>query len=242
MKIRIALALLPALMLGCTADEPAEPQGVSAPETPQNVEELVTEAPQLMSEVFENEHVRAMLVRLQPGAEVPEHGGRERVAFSLTDYRILFTEDGESSQKDWRTGQAHWHQAGDHAVRNIGESEARFLVVTRTDSTLSDAGDLHADHDPPALEEGFASLVLENERVRVTQVSLPPGAAQTAHHGLHRLIYSLSGYEVRYTSDQVDAVERGFVPGDVHWHEPDRHAVENIGATEARFVVFQFKD
>lgn len=200
----------------------------------------MADVPQLSSVVFENEHVRAMLVTLQPGDELPEHSGTERVVFSLTDYRILFTEDGESIERNWHAGQAHWHEARDHAVRNIGETEARFLVVARTDTALPGAGDVHTDHDAPPIEEGFET-VFENDRVRITQVALAPGMAQDEHHGLHRLIYSLSEYNVRYRSDRMDAVERSFSAGDVHWHEADIHAVENIGSMEARFVVFEFK-
>ncbi|TVS13853.1 MAG: hypothetical protein EA417_15765 [Gammaproteobacteria bacterium] len=240
MNSRIALILVPALMLGCAAEEVA-PDVVSAQEAPQVVEDAGANAPQVSSLVFENEHVRAMLVALEPGDEVPEHSGRERAVYSLTDYRILFAEEGESHEREWRAGQAHWHEARDHAVRNIGDTEARFLVVSRTEAALAETAALHIDHDAATIEEGFAALIFENDHVRITQVTLPPGTAQAEHHGVHRLVYSLSDYAIRYTSDRVETVERAFAAGDAHWHEADIHAVENIGSTEARFVIFQFK-
>ena len=235
MKTRIAFLLIPALFLGCGADEPREAEV-------EVVRDIVAAAPEMASVVFENEYVRAILFRLQPGDELPEHAGHGRAVYSLSDYRIHWTEAGESSEKEWRAGQAHWHDALDHAVSNIGESEAVFLVVARKDASLPATADYHVDHDAASTEAGHAHLVVENEHVRITDVTLPPGAAQTPHHGLNRLVYSLSDYSIRYTSDRLDDVEGSFASGEAHWHEADEHAVENIGTTEARFVIFQFKN
>jgi hypothetical protein len=235
MKTRIAFLLIPALFLGCGADEPREPEV-------EVVRDIVAAAPEMASVVFENDYVRAILFRLQPGDALPEHAGHGRAIYSLSDYRLLWTEAGESSEKEWRAGQAHWHDALDHAASNIGESEAVFLVVARKDASLPAAADYHVDHDAASTEAGHAHLVFENEHVRITDVTLPPGAAQTPHHGLNRLVYSLSDYSIRYTSDRLDDVEGSFAAGDAHWHEADEHAVENIGTTEARYVIFQFKN
>jgi quercetin dioxygenase-like cupin family protein len=238
MKTRIHFLLIPALALGCGADEPREPEVDTPVEV---VRDIVAAAPDMASVIFENQYVRAILFRLQPGDELPEHAGHPRAVYSLSDYRILWTEAGESSEKEWRAGQAHWHDAIRHAVSNIGESEALFLVVARKDAALPEVADLHAEHDAAAAEDGYGRLVFENEHVRITEVMLPPEAAQAEHHGLNRLVYSLSDYSIRYTSDRFDTVERTFARGDAHWHEADEHAVENIGTTEARFVIFQFK-
>jgi quercetin dioxygenase-like cupin family protein len=235
MKTRIFFLLIPALALGCGADEPREPEA-------EVVTDIVAAAPDMTSVIFENDYVRAILFRLQPGDELPEHASHGRAVYSLSDYRILWTEEGESSEKEWRAGQAHWHDALDHAVSNIGESEAVFLVVARKDAALPEVAELDAHHDAAGVEEGHGRLAFENEHVRITEVTLPPGAAQAEHHGLNRLVYSLSDYSTRYTSDRLDDVEGSFAAGEAHWHEADEHAVENIGTTEARFVIFQFKD
>lgn len=241
MKIRFSLYFLPAmamavLAMGCATDDPGE----ADPEV-QVIRDITEAAPGMVSVVFENDHVRATLVRLEPGDELPPHAGDARAVYSLTDYRILWTEAGESAERAWEEGQAHWHDALDHAVRNIGQTEAVFLVVARTGTALPEAPGLQAEHDAAAVEGGFGDLVFENDHVRITEVTLPPGASQPTHQGVNRLVYSLSDYTVRYTSDRMDTVEATFADGDAHWHEADEHSVENIGDTEARFVLFQFK-
>ncbi len=236
-----ALSLLPSLLLlGFTAeDSPEAPPRINHPSA--TIGDIVAEAPEYASVLLENEAVRTVLFRLQPGDELPEHAGRQRVVYALTDYQILFTEDGETRKKDWQAGQAHWHEAVNHAIRNIGDSEARFLVVARKPPELPEASHDEHSHDAVDVDGGFADLVLENDNVRVSRVSLPPGASQAEHHGLHRLIYSLSDYSIRYTSDRIGNVEHSFARGDAHWHQPDIHAVENIGTTTAEFAIFQFK-
>jgi len=235
MKMRSALLLLPVVFLGCATDEPREPEV-------EVVSDIVGAAPDRASMVFENDFVRATRIRLAPGEELPEHSGDARAVYSLSDYRILWTEAGESTEREWRAGQAHWHDAIEHAVQNIGQTEARFLVVARTDAALPDAGGLLPDQDAAGTVGAYGELIFENEHVRVVEVTLPPGAAQPTHHGLSRLVYSLSDYTIRYESDRLDAAERTFAPGDAHWHDPDEHTTENVGESEARFVIFQFKE
>lgn len=231
MRVWIALFVLLPLLSGC-AERPPEVVAV---------EDIVAEAPELAQVVFENDFVRAVRFQLEPGDELPLHVGGPRVVYSLSDYRILFTEGEESVEKEWQAGEAHWHDAVDHAVENIGETEALFLVVTRTPVQLPGAAPYESDQDAAAADPSHAQVVFENDYVRVTKVTLAPGAEQPLHHGLNRLVYSLTSYQISYTSDQVEDVERAFNQGDAHWHGADEHAVTNIGETEARFVVFQFK-
>lgn len=69
-------------------------------------------------------------VALAPAASEPAHAGRARVVYALTDYTIRYETDGEApTERSFTTGQAHWHDAGQHRVTNIGTTPARFLVV-----------------------------------------------------------------------------------------------------------------
>lgn len=107
---------------------------------------------------------------------------------------------------------------------------------------LPPAGAYDFTQDASQVDTTHSKIIFENDHVRIITVELPPGEAQPGHHGTNRLIYSLSGYQIKYTSDQTDTLEATFEPGQAHWHGPDQHAVENIGATTAQFLIFEFKN
>lgn len=80
--------------------------------------------------LFEDEDFRVTEVNLDPGDSLPMHDGINRVIYALSDYDIRYwTDDSEASEKTFVKGEAHWHEACQHAMENSGESSARFLVV-----------------------------------------------------------------------------------------------------------------
>ena len=205
------------------------------------VEDIVAAAPGMTKVVLENDYVRAIEFTVPAGEKLPLHKGAARVIYALSDYRILWTEGSESSEKEWQKGQAHWHEAMVHALENIGETEAKFLVVARKEAPLSETGDYDVESDAAMVDAMHSQMVLDNDQVRVTEVQIPAGSAQPVHHGLNRLIYSLSDYTITYSSDKADDKESSFSAGEAHWHGADEHAVANSGETEAQFLIIQFK-
>lgn len=229
----ILTTTLPLIACGPADQEPPPP--------PAEVGVVSTAAPEQGRAVFENPYVGVLEFSLEPGEALPTHQGHARAVYSLSDYHIRFTEGGDTEETVWQQGDVHWHGAGDHALENIGTTTARFLVVARTDQGL--AGDFPASdsRDAAVLDPRNSELLLENDDVRVVRVTLAPGESQPLHQGLPRLVYSLTPYSIRYTGSGQDPVERSFQAGEAHWHEAGEHAVENTGATEARFVVFHFR-
>ena len=231
------LASLPLIACG-PADQEAPPPAAGVDERTATAPATPLQQPRTL---FENPSVRVLEFSLEPGEALPTHEGQRRVVYSLSNYQIRFTEGGTADETTWQEGDVHWHGADDHAVENIGTTTARFLVVARTDMGLTGetpAGDLQ---DAAAMDPDHGELLLDNEYARVVRVTLAPGEAQPLHQGLPRLVYSLTPYTIRYTEAGQDPIERSFQAGDAHWHEAGEHAVENTGATEARYVVIQFR-
>ena len=193
------------------------------------------------SMILENDYVKVMLFELKPNAGLPLHQGEPRLVYALSDYTIDWTEAGNTTEKSWQSGDAHWHEAGAHAIKNTGTSDARFLVVSRTSTPLPEVGADALSQDASAVDTMHADVVYENDHVRLMKVSLPAGESQPMHQGANRLLYALSSYEIAYASDQTDTVRTSFEAGEAHWHGADEHAVENVGTTPAEFLVFAFK-
>lgn len=68
-------------------------------------------------------------VTLEPKSTIGAHFGTHRAIYSFTDYELSWEADGNVSKKAWSKGEVHWHTPGEHAVANIGDSVAEWLVV-----------------------------------------------------------------------------------------------------------------
>jgi hypothetical protein len=207
----------------------------------QAIEDIVAACPNNAKVVFENDYVQAVEFMLKPGEKLPLHKGGPRALYSLSDYTIKWTEGGQVNEKKWQKGDAHWHNAIAHAAENIGETDANYLVVTRTAIALPETGDYDIAQDASQIDSEHASIVFENEHVRIIDVQIVANESQPGHNGINRLIYALTPYQIKYTSDKMDTTETNMNAGDAHWHTPDNHAVENTGETLAHYLIFEFK-
>ncbi len=199
----------------------------------------VPSAAEPMTSIFSNEYAVASVVTLAPGQALPAHSGGPRAVYALSDFTIRFTQGGQTSEPTWKAGQAHFHDAGEHTIENIGSSEARFLVVARTGQALA-AAPTHKE-SPAGGASGPTQLLLDNADVKVSEVRLPAGATLPRHPGLARVVYALSDYTISYTSNTAEPEVNAFIAGQAHWHAADEHLIVNTGATEARFLLVQFK-
>lgn len=89
-------------------------------------------------------------------------------------------------------------------------------------------------------------VVLENDRVRVWDDTVAPGATQHLHtHVRPYLAVAIAG-EKAETIDEFGAVTRTYEiePGEVFWFGPDQlpatHALRNTGATQISVVIIEF--
>ncbi|MDR9367194.1 MAG: hypothetical protein RI575_17805 [Balneolaceae bacterium] len=81
--------------------------------------------------IFDNESFRVTEVRLAPGESIPSHEGIHRIIYSMSDYMLEYEADNTGLiERSFEAGEAHWHVPGTHMMRNIGDTEAYFLVVS----------------------------------------------------------------------------------------------------------------
>jgi quercetin dioxygenase-like cupin family protein len=239
-RLHMSLVFSALFVSGSCGESPPAPAEEPAETTV--IEDIVAEAPQNASLLLDNPYVSAVEFTLQPGEALHLHQGGPRLAYSLSDYDLKFTtETGEVTEKKWVAGDVHWHEAVSHAVENVGSSDALYLVVTRTEEELPEAGEYSLENDVNAVSPESSEILFENDRIRVTRVSIEAGASIPSHDGIYRLIYSLTNYKLAYESDQEGSVEKEFQMGDLHWHAPSRHSLSNSGDSEARYVIFAWK-
>ena len=80
--------------------------------------------------LFENDRVRLLNFKLEPGKKTPEHSHPDILLYALNDHKIrLILPDGEKKVMEFKTGQATWMNAETHVAENIGKTEARGIVI-----------------------------------------------------------------------------------------------------------------
>jgi len=203
-------------------------------------DDILTLMPENTSLLFENNYIRVLNIMLEPGEAQPLHECGNRFIYSLDDYTINYYQPEDTTEISWNAGGLHWHNRGLHAVENTGEGNVEYLVIERSDNRVPAVTPATDEVETDIELSEFVTEVFENDHARVSRVTLPAGALLQEHHGLHRLIYSLTDYKIRYTSNTDDIIEIEHSDKDFHWHVAGYHSVENIGDTEAEFLVFEF--
>jgi quercetin dioxygenase-like cupin family protein len=192
--------------------------------------------------LFENNYSQVAKVTLKPGEELAEHEGEDRLIYALTDYTIDWYEQGQSlGEKSWKKGDAHVHKADKHSAKNIGSTQAEWIVFVSKTEELPDYEVKNLANDINAVAGNFAKQIFDDNQFRVSEVKLPVNEAIPSHDGINRIIYSLSDYTISYQTDNSETYEKLFKEGETHWHEAGKHALKNIGSTEAHFLVVSFK-
>ena len=93
-------------------------------------DDAVSVAPEVYSVVFENERVRVLDVRADPGNGSPMHSHPDSVMYAVSDAHIVVTSpDGEKYHADVPAGATFWNSATEHTVQNVGSTPVHFVRI-----------------------------------------------------------------------------------------------------------------
>jgi quercetin dioxygenase-like cupin family protein len=229
----LSLVVLEAALVACAPGPQEAPEELATEPTP-----AAAAVPEGATVVLDEPYVSVTRFELEPGQAQSAHEGPDRVIYALNEYTLEWAEgDAEPVEKSWAAGDVHWHTAGPHAARNVGDDVARYLVVARTAEPLPA---VEGAAVPDVAAGGLGTLLFENDGVKVVEVSLEPGQATPSHPGGHRVIYSLGDYTIRWTEGDAEPKDATWAAGEAHWHGPAEHSVENVGETPVRYLVITF--
>lgn len=80
--------------------------------------------------IFENDRVRVLEYRDEPGQATQPHEHPDSVMYTLSSFqRRLIAESGETRDVDLVDGEVRWLDAQVHSGENIGESATHVLFV-----------------------------------------------------------------------------------------------------------------
>ncbi len=106
---------------------------------------------------------------------------------------------------------------------------------------MSELGDVKAPSAPEASPDIY-TLLLENEKVRVIEMKSKPGDKDNMHSHPDFFAVAFAPYKLRISfPDGESRVSEG-EGGETLWQEAVTHTVENVGETEAHFMIVEVKD
>jgi len=85
------------------------------------------------------------------------------------------------------------------------------------------------------------SIVFENDRVRVLDVTGVPGVVSPMHSHPDSVMYALNDAMIVVTTDQGDSDEFQIAGGATFWNPATTHSVENVGTDTVRFIRVELK-
>lgn len=95
--------------------------------------------------------------------------------------------------------------------------------------------------DPAVVNARTIHVKLENDRVRVLEATLPPGAREQVHSHPAHVIYVLDGGKIRNYAADGKVTEAVLKAGDVIYRDPLTHSAENIGDTPLHLILVELK-
>lgn len=208
-------------------------------------EKIVEEEEQEVEEVLiENEYIKAIRVDLKPGEELPWHKGKERVIYPLNDFQVKIkrlADDEEEVERLFQKDVPNWFQEKIHSVKNIGNTNANYLIVMRKKESFPE-GKMYNESELKKAEELNEVVLFDNPSIRVSHVKLEAGEETSVHKGIYRLTYPLTDYSVVYDKENQTEEIRNIFKGVAHWHLPSNHSIKNVSNQGiADFILFEFK-
>jgi quercetin dioxygenase-like cupin family protein len=97
--------------------------------------------------------------------------------------------------------------------------------------------------DPAVVAPDIYKCTFENEHTRLCEVTFQPGAKIAKHSHPDHLVYVLQPGKLRITDDGTgESADTDFATGQSVWLPAVTHHGENMGGTEVKALVIEFKD
>lgn len=88
----------------------------------------------------------------------------------------------------------------------------------------------------------FHKVLIDNDKVRVLEVTLKPGDKIPMHsHPGGYVSIGVTGSKARFTTPDGKSVDRELKAGEAVWSEATTHTSENVGTAEAKVIVVELK-
>jgi quercetin dioxygenase-like cupin family protein len=206
-------------------------------------QDAVPTNPDLFRILYENERVRVLDQRLEPGRSERIHSHPPYVKYVLTSYRgtVTYSNGNTSAVRRIEPGRVMWFDKEIHAQKNSGKTVMHAIMFELKGAHVVQPTPETPD-DPLKVAGKTHKLLFENEWVRVLEFRLQPKESTPSHHHRDGVFYVLSGGNITETLSDGKTNEVTLSDADVKWTDARSHKVKNSGTTEVKMVMVELKD
>jgi quercetin dioxygenase-like cupin family protein len=120
-------------------------------------------------------------------------------------------------------------------LTRLSAAVAAIVLLAAADAAVLNAQDV------AAVNAKSIKVTLDNERVRVLEATLAPGAKEAMHSHPAYIIYVVAGGKARNHAADGTTADVTYTAGATYYREPLTHWAENVGTTTIRLVLVELK-
>ena len=200
-------------------------------------------SPDVYKVLLDNEDVKVLEVTFEPGQSDNMHDHYPVTFYLLQGGKAQVTlPDGTVNEGEFPTGfTGHNTEKVRHQVKNIGENTIKILLVERKKSHPT-SGTKEKLILPEEVSPDVYQVVLENDDVKVLNVTFAPGQGDNVHeHGVITY-YGIKGGELQNTLPDGTVKEMEVPDGFVgHGNNIVKHQMENVGDDTVKVIIVEHK-
>ena len=200
-------------------------------------------SPDVYKVLLENEDVKVLEVTFAPGQSDNMHDHNPVTFYLLQGGKAQVTlPDGTVNEREISTGfVGHNKEKVRHQVKNIGDNTIKIILVERKNSEpISDSKERLIL--PEEVSPDVYKVLLENEDVKVLEVTFAPGQGDNMHeHGVITY-YGIKGGKLQNTLADGTVQEMDVPDGFVgHSNKIVKHQMKNIGDDTVKVIIVDHK-
>ena len=200
-------------------------------------------SPDVYKVLLDNEDVKVLEVTFEPGQSDNMHDHYPVTFYLLQGGKAQVTlPDGTVNEGEFPTGfTGHNTEKVRHQVKNIGENTIKILLVERKKSHPT-SGSKEKLILPEEVSPDVYQVVLENDDVKVLNVTFAPGQGDNVHeHGVITY-YGIKGGKLQNTLPDGTVKEMEVPDGFVgHGNNIVKHQMENVGDDTVKVIIVEHK-
>jgi quercetin dioxygenase-like cupin family protein len=200
-------------------------------------------SPEVYKVLLDNEDVKVLEVTFDVGKGDKMHDHDPVTFYVLQGGKARVTmPDGTVNERQVPTGfTGHNSEAQRHQVTNIGDDQIKILLIERkrSESSVEKMQELIL---PEEVSPEVYKVLLENDDVKVLEVTFAPGQSDLMHeHGV-LTYYGIKGGKLQNTLPDGTVREMEAPDGFVgHGDKIVKHQMKNVGTDTARFILVEHK-
>ena len=195
-------------------------------------------APGLYTVAKDTMGIRVLNIVYKPGDSSAMHTHPDNALYVIDGGKTEFTgADGSKQVVDFKSGFASIGGAEKHAVKNVGKTTVRAILVETT--RPNKPGSFDASLDATKVASKYYKLVKDSLNMRIITVDYKPGDESALHAHPDLVMYVLSPAKAEFTAKDGTKRQMTLDKGTVAVVPADTHSVKNIGSTHAKVVLVE---